>query len=304
MSKRFESYFFMILATIVWGAFLPIAKLGFTDSTITPFRYLFYRFLLASIIAIPIIVHYFKKIKHKWQTIRTIILLELIETSFALSLLYIGLDLTSSLETNLIVSSLPIFVILGGIVFLKEKQEKAEWIGLFFAILGTTILIIEPLFGLSGGFSGSLIGNLLVITHNLLTAAYFILAKKHYKKIPKLFVSSISFFVGLLTFAFLSFFESKFNLSLLAQNVATDFGSPIVIATVAYAAIFGSIVGLTSYIKGQSGIEASEASLFTYLEPVIYIPLGYILLKESVTPMQVISLLIVIIGVYIASKKK
>ena len=73
---------------------------------------------------------------------------------------------------------------------------------------------------------------------------------------------------------------------------------------VIYGAIFGSIIGLTTYIKGQDGIEASEASLFTYLQPAIYIPLGYFLLQESASLLQIFSLLIIIFGVYIASRKK
>lgn len=304
MSKRFKAYFFLLLTAITWGAFLPIVKLGFNGSDITPFRYLFYRFVLAGILAIPMIIYYFGKIKNKWQTIKTIILLEIIETSMALGCLYIGLSQTSALETNLIATSLPLFVIFGGIVFLGERQNKNEWFGLALALFGTSLIALEPLWSGNDSFSGSLSGNLFVIGHNVLTAIYLILAKKHYKKIPKLFVSSISFFVGIVTFAILSLLEVNFNFATLSSHLQTDLSSPLVLWVIFYAAVFGSIIGLTSYIHGQNEIEASEASLFTYLQPAIYIPLGYLLLKESVTIVQVLALIIVVFGVYIASKKK
>lgn len=304
MRKRFQAYFFLIITTITWGAFLPIVKFGFNGSEITPFRYLFYRFTLAGLLSIPIIVYYLKRIKHKWQAIKTIILLELIETSMALACLYIGLHQTSALETNLITTSLPLFVIFGGIIFLKEKQEKNEWLGLLLALIGTSLIALEPLLVGNDHFSGSMMGNLLVIGHNILTAIYLILAKKHYRKLPKLFVSSVSFFVGLVTFGLLSLVEANFSFGKLSQSIQTDLSSILVWGVIFYAAIFGSIIGLTAYIKGQNEIEASEASLFNYLQPVIYMPLGYFLLKELVTPLQVISLIIVVIGVYIAQKKK
>lgn len=304
MSKRFKSYFLMFISTIAWGALLPISKLGFNDSEITPFRYLFYRFLLAGILSIPIIIHYLGKIKNKWRTIRTIILLEIIETSIALSLLYVGLSRTTALETNLISTSLPLFIIFGGIVFLKEHQDRREWIGLSLAFLGTILIALEPLWMSGQQLSASVGGNFLVIGYNVLSAIYFILAKKHYKKIPKLFVSSVSFFVGIITFAILSLVELNFNLALLSNNMAIELSSPLVLGVVIYAAIFGSIIGLTTYIEGQNGIEASEASLFTYLQPIVFIPLGYILLKESVTTLQILSLLIVVCGVYIAGRKQ
>jgi drug/metabolite transporter (DMT)-like permease len=304
MNKRLKSYFFLMISTLTWGAFLPIVKLGFNDSEITPFRYLFYRFLLAGLLSIPIVIHYLKKIKNKWKTIRTILLLELIETSLALSCLYIGLSMTSALDTNLIATSLPLFIIFGGVIFLKEKQTHREWLGLIFALFGTAVIALEPLWTGGERITGSLGGNLLIIAHNILTAIYFLLAKKRYHKIPKLFVSSISFYVGLITFALLSLVEVNFNFGLLSNSMAKELSSPLILGVISYAAVFGSIIGLTTYIKGQDGIEASEASLFNYLQPAIYIPLGYFLLKESASFLQVFSLLIIIFGVYIASRKK
>lgn len=304
MSKRLKSYFFMIISTITWGAFLPIVKLGFNDSDITPFRFLFYRFCLAGILSLPIVVYYWKKIKHKWQTLKTIVFLELIETSLALSCLYIGLSQISALEANIITTSAPLFIIFGGIIFLKERQDRHEWLGLIFAFFGTILITLEPLWNGNGSLMNSLSGNLFIIAHNILNAIYFLLAKKRYHKIPKLFVSSISFYVGILTFAILSLVELDFSIAILSSNIIQELSSPMILGVIAYAAVFGSIIGLTAYIKGQDGIEASEASLFTYLQPAIYIPLGYFLLKEYANTLQIISLIIIIFGVYFASRRK
>ena len=304
MSKRLKSYFFMIISTITWGAFLPIVKLGFNDSEITPFRFLFYRFFLAGILSLPIVVYYWRKIKHKWQTIKTIIFLEIIETSLALSCLYIGLSQISALEANVIATSAPLFIIFGGIIFLKERQDRHEWLGLIFAFFGTILITLEPLWHGNGSLMRSLSGNLLIVAHNIFNAIYFLIAKKHYHKIPKLFVSSISFYVGVITFAILSLVELDFNFAILSKNIIQELNSPIILRVITYSAIFGSIIGLTAYIKGQDGIEASEASLFTYLQPAIYIPLGYFLLKEYASTLQIISLIIIIFGVYLASRRK
>lgn len=304
MSKRLKSYLFMIISTITWGAFLPIVKLGFNDSDITPFRFLFYRFCLAGVLSIPIVVYYWKRIKHKWQTLKTIVLLEIIETTLALSCLYIGLSQISALEANIIATSAPLFIIFGGIIFLKERQDRHEWLGLIFAFFGTILITLEPLWHGNGGLMNSLSGNLLIITHNILNAIYFLLAKKRYHKIPKLFVSSISFYVGIITFAILSLIELDFNFIVLSSNMIQELSSPMILGVIAYGAIFGSIIGLTAYIKGQDGIEASEASLFTYLQPAIYIPLGYFLLKEYASTLQIISLMIITFGVYLASRRR
>lgn len=68
-------------------------------------------------------------------------------------------------------------------------------------------------------------------------------------------------------------------------------------------AVFGSIVGLTAYIQGQDGIESSEASLFWYLQPLIAIPLAFIVLGEKALPLQWLGLGLVLIGVAIAERR-
>ncbi len=299
-TKRLQAYSFLLLNTLVWGAFIPIVKLGFNDSAITPFRFLLYRFVLAGLLITPFIWTHLKKVKNKWR----IFLLEVIQVSVGLSFLYLGLKETTALETSFIATSLPLFIIIGGIVFLREKQEKNEWLGLILAIIGTLIITLEPLWHGTDGFGGSLTGNLLILGYNISTAIYFLLAKKYYRKLPKLLVSGLSFYVGALTFAIFSLLELGGNLTNLVTAISIDLDSYLVWGVIAYAAILGSIVGLTAYIKGQDGIEASEASLFTYLQPVIYIPLGFWLLGEAASLGQIFALAIIILGVYIAGKKK
>lgn len=305
-NKRYQSYFFLLVNTLVWGAALIVVKpaLEFT----TPFRYLLYRYLIASIAAIPILFIILKKISKKSLkkiNLKQIILLETLGSGLALAALYSGLKLTSALEANLLTTTVPIFVTLGGIFLLKEKQEKNEWIGLAIAFLGTLILTLAPIFSLNGQFGQfSIWGNLMIILHNIINLFYFPLAKKVYQGVPKLLVSSISFYVGLLFFIPLVLFElGNPNITNLISVMTTELQNISVLWASFYMAIFGSIIGLTAYIKGQEGIEASEASLFWYLQPLVYIPLGFIMLHEKINTVQVISLLVIFMGVFIAERR-
>lgn len=296
------SYFFLIINTIVWGAALIVVKPAL-DVT-TPFRYLLYRFFFASIFSIPLLFYYWPKIKNKLQTISRVTALEILGTTLALSLLYFGLSKTSAIEAGFITITTPIFVVAAGLLYLKEKEEKHEAIGLTIAFLGTILLTALPIILNGNSLDGlSLEGNLLIVAQNIAIAAYYILAKKYYKKLPKLFVVSISFYVGIISFLILSLFEVGFSLSKFSIAVAQDFTHPVVWFATLYMAIFGSIIGLTAYIKGQDGIEASEASLFGYLQPLVYIPLGIVLLGEHVYPLQFLALGMILFGVYLAEMR-
>ena len=211
-SKRFNSYIFMLINTLVWGAALIIVKPAF-DVT-TPFRFLLYRFALASIVALPILIYYIRKKKVSWKTFFTVSAIEMIGTTLNLGILYIGVQRTSAIEASLISTTAPLFVILMGILFLKEKQEKKEWLGFVFSFAGMILLTLLPI--LTNGavsHSASLFGNLLIIGANLAESSYFITAKRSYSKLPKFLIASISFLVGVVSFSILSLWEINWSTS-------------------------------------------------------------------------------------------
>ena len=299
--SRLPSYTFMIINTIVWGASLILVKPAFEFTT--PFRFLLYRYILASALSLPILIHYLPKIKNLKQILTKITLIEILGGTLALSLLYSGLSMTSAIEASLITTTTPIFVSVLAVMILKEREEKHEIIGLSIAFIGTLLLTLLPIFNGHSQLSGmSLTGNLLVITQNITIAFYYVLVKKHYQKIPKIFVATISFYVCLFTFAPLSALEAG-GISQLISAISQDLQHLSVWVAGGYMALFGSIIGFTAYLKGQEGIEASEATLFTYFQPLVYIPMGIWLLNENISSIQIISLLIILLGVVIAEKR-
>ncbi len=299
--SRSISYLFMIVNTIVWGASLILVKPAFEVTT--PFRFLLYRYILASLLAIPILIHHLPKIKNLKSVLTKITLIETLGGTIGLSLLYFGLSLTSAIEASLITTTTPIFVAILAVLILKEKEEKHEIWGLSIAFIGTLMLTLLPIInGHSGVSSISLTGNMLVMGQNIATALYWVFTKKYYQKLPKMFVAAASFYICLITFAPLAIFEAG-GISELVAAISADTQHLSVWIASGYMAIFGSLIGYTAYLKGQEGIEASEATLFSYLQPLIYIPLGIWLLHENVSSIQIISLAIILVGVIIAEKR-
>lgn len=294
--KRKLAYLLLIINTIVWGLAIPVVKpaLSFTS----PERFLFYRFLLASILTFPFLVLNWEKWKLNLKTVVKISLLELIGTTLILWLLYYSLKLTSAIEASLIASVSPLFIVITGIFLLKEKESKREWRGLILALLGTFVITVEPLVNRGGHLSGNFLGNALILLQNIIWAGYLVMAKKTYRKVSMLAVTTVSFWIGTITF---------FILSLPSGNPLTFLGAEImqsqVFWAVIYMAIFGSIIGATTYLAGQNLIEISEASLFTYLQPLIAIPASLIFLRETISPLTIMAIVLIFIGVITGEKK-
>lgn len=302
MTLRQRSILFLLINTVVWGAALPISKSAVEAAQ--PVHFLFSRYVLAALFSWPLLLYYWPKIKHRWQVIGKIVALELLGTTVALGLLYEGLSRTSSIEASLITTTVPIFVVVGGILFLREKQEKHEWFGLALAFGGTLMLALEPLLtGRTQSSEFSFLGNLLVIGQNITISAYYLLAKKLYVGIPKFFITAVSFYVGILSFGALSMWKLGLSVSPFLSLTRELWNTPAFFWPSLYMAIGGSIIGLTMYIWGQEGMEASEASLFTYLQPLVYLPMGIIFLGEGITFWLTIAVLLIACGVFVSERR-
>jgi drug/metabolite transporter (DMT)-like permease len=296
-NSRLKAYAALIANVIIWGAALPIVKPAL--ETLSPFAFLFYRYAIASLIMIPVFIWFWPKFKQlnlkQWAIIGAI---EFLQLGVGLSFLYVGLEYTSALSAALIGSTSPILVVIGGIIFLKEHQEKREWVGLGISVIGTLLVILGPF--LAGGSNGQIshFGNLMVVLYVISWMAYSLLAKKYFADIDKLVIASVSCIVGLMSFALIS----PLLTPLPSFTSFITSGYPF-LATV-YMGTLGSSVAIGLFLYGQSKIEASEAALFTYLQPLIYIPLSVWWLGDHILPLQIIGLTCISAGVFIAEKRK
>jgi drug/metabolite transporter (DMT)-like permease len=296
--NRLLAYLALLGNALMWGLALPIVKKGF-QAGLTPTSFLIGRFFIATIFSLPIIIYL--EVKHKQirkhftlKNVLKIIPLEILGTFIALYLLYQGLDRTSAIESSLIAVTWPVLVTIGGVWFFKEKIEKHELLGLALTLVGTTLLVGQPLLKSQGLTGSSITGNLLVVGQNISIVVYYLLAKKHYHGINKWLITHVSFWVGLISFGLVALVS---NQSLVWQPGFWP------TTAVVYMGVLGSVVGLTLYLIAQDKIEASEASLFTYLQPIFTIPMAMILLSESIQLVELIAMAIIILGVYLAEKR-
>ncbi len=288
--NRRLAYLALSFNALVWGAAFPIVKPVF--DILSPLQYLYFRFLTAGLISLPIFIYFYIKNKPKISNIIKILLLELLGTALPLLILYEGLSRTSALEASLIGSTGPIFVVLGGIWFLHERESKKEWQGLALSLLGSIILVIAPIFTTGLDTPSGTIGNMYILGYNILYAIYCVTAKKVYKNKPILYLGSLVYLLTSTIYGLiLSSQHSLPSLSLLATN-------PSILFPVLYMAIPGGLVAFALYLFAASKIEVSEANLFTYLNGVVAIPTAYLLLGEIPTFATLIGILIIAYGVY------
>lgn len=84
----------------------------------------------------------------------------------------------------------------------------------------------------------------------------------------------------------------------------TKYMSPPFLWGILYMSLLSGIAAYILYQYGLKFIEASEASIFYYLQPLVAIPAAVIFLHESLSPLFIVGAVIITIGVYIAEKRK
>ena len=304
-NDRLKALGLLLIVVVAWGSSLVVTKPIYQHTT--PFHFLFFRFSMAALAVSPVIFYYWKKLEHPWHIVKHVILIDSIGTTLALGALYAALEYGSAIQTSLMATAVPVFTAVAGIFFLHEKVEKNEFVGTFLAFIGAIALVLLPLLRGTAAVNFSPIATALGFIFSIATASYYIMAKKYYHKVPKLFVTAVSFWLGAVSFYLISILVAIWqNGDVVATTVQlhrdflTELMIPSVFLVSLYIALSNSIIGLAAYFKAQDLIEASEAVLAQYLSPLVYIPMGIFFLNESVSWIQLGFLGLILLGVGIA----
>lgn len=285
--SRASAYVFLLLNTALWGCAAPIIK--YTFQFTSPYTFLLYRYLIATAIFLPIFLVYRSRHKPHINQLQTI-LLAILSGPLCLIFSFSGLSKTSAIEASIIGSTGPLLTVLMCLIFLKETVSKKEWRGIALALLGTLFITLEPLITGHNHVALSLEGNLLILISNAIWTVFLLISKK--VKTDPIYLSFYSFLVSIPIFLFMA-----------SSQHATLSLNQFAIPGILYMAIGGSVIGFWAYQEGQKRIEASEAAIFTYLNPVFAIPLSIFWLNETLSPVALIAAALIALGVFISEKR-
>lgn len=294
MSKRLKAYLLLLLTAIIWGIASPVIK--YTVSQISPFAFLFYRFLVTSAVFLPFFMVIARREKENFFSLLKIVPLGFLGVTLTLSLIFLGLEKTTALDASVLVALAPIFICVAGVLFLNEKVTRLETVGISFAFTGTLVMVAQPLIEGSAFASQNLLGNLLIITSNFAWTAYVILSKEEFKKHSPFIITATSFFTGLVTIIPFALFEQGIKL-FDYQELVFSSGA---LWGVLYMSLFSSVIAYSTFQLGLSLIEASEATLFAYLQPIFAAPLAVFWLGEKITFPFLAGVAIIAFGVFLA----
>ncbi|MDO8486843.1 MAG: DMT family transporter [Candidatus Curtissbacteria bacterium] len=284
------AYVLIITSVLIWGATPAIMKL--TLAQIPVFSLAFLRMAIASLIMAPLIT---KQIKFKKEDFLMFFLSAFFGVTLNLSFFFIGLKLSFAINAALLIAAVPIFALLAGHIYLKEKLTSKIILASVLALAGVVIIIGRPT---PGSTLTHFIGNILLLLASLAVVAQELVAKKLFRKYSGETVAFHTMAIGAATFAPLALWEYFANPTWF-QGV-----NLVGVSGLIYGILFASLIAYWAWLKGLSKLPLGEASFFFYLDPITGVALAVVLLGEKLTPTLILGGILIAIGVFLAEQKR
>lgn len=265
--------FFIILAAIGGGSNAPFAKVAL--GAFQPFTIVFMRFLIASLVLLPLIR---KRREFNWRSMRLLLPVALVGSLNPI-LLFVAMQYTQASVAPLIYASVPLMTALYLHFFRGRKIAAGKVLGIMVGFAGVAIIILLPFLQQGEMDFRRFAGNLLILGAAVAFMIYGILSSDKQQRLqisPLALTYSFAVVTLLLCIPFAVFELIRWPLdatTIRASHILATFGT----------GLLGTAIFYMAYQKAiQLGSEVT-ASLFTYLQPIATIIFAVILVGEAIT---------------------
>ncbi len=203
---------------------------------------------------------------------------------------YAGLALSSGTAAALIMSSEPVWIAALAVLFLKEKLTLPRLIGVVFGLTGAVTVVLSTRSGGGEGGANPLLGNILMVLSLLFEAGAVLSVKRLTKRYSGLTIVTYEFLIGSLILMPFAIWET----------VQLGAAHPTLAAWKAALYLLGgcTLLAYPLWFRLLETTDASDVTLFIFLQPVVGTLIGVALLHEPFTVWAAVGALLVLIGVW------
>lgn len=284
----------------LWGGSSLAAKLALGTSLhahLPPMTLAFMRFALAALLmyAVALWRRVDMRVARKdWARFWAMGVLGL---TAAYLLSYLGIQRTAASEAALLIATEPVYLALLSVVFLHETLAAAKVGGIVAGLVGVVLIVTEGKW--QGRVSGALLGDILIASGLIFEALSSIVGKKLVTRYPIPAVMTYQMTCGAVALAPLAAWEMFHALPPLAVLSQP----PAVWWSLLYLVIPCTVFAYTVWFSLLETHDASELSVFLFLQPVVGMVLGVWLLHEGVTLPKFLGALLVLLAVSLINRR-
>ena len=292
MSRRTLAILAALGATTIYGINHTIAK-GVMPTYVKPFGFIFLRLLGASLLFWGI-SFFGPKEKLERRDWGRLLVCAFFGMGINMLSFFKGLDLSTPINSAVLITVTPILVVILSALFIKEKITLQRGIGVFMGLIGALALI---LFGaeIRQDATNIPLGNLLFIVNATSYGLYLILVKKLLEKYHPFTLMKWMFGIGFIITLPITY--SEFTEIQWSHLPAEALGA------IAFVVIGTTFLTYLFNVFALTQLKASTVGVFMYLQPLIGIIFAIVAGKDHLTLVKFLAIVLVLIGVYLVSKK-
>jgi len=276
------------IACIIWGSTWMAIRISL--DSFTPFLSAGFRFLLASVFIYSLMK--FKGIKIQTDKLSVTLYLLMGFFSFVIpfGLVYWGEQFVPSGLASVLFAVNPFFVAIFSYYFIaSEKVGAHKIIGIVLGFAGLLVIFSENLIG---DIPIYLPGMLAVVISAIMQGGLQVTIKKYGGNLHPLSMNLVPMIIaGVIMTLIGYFFEDMSKVEFTSSGYLS----------VAYLALFGSLVTFTSYYWLLKRVSVIVLSLIAFITPIIALILGWIFLSEELSARHLIGSFLVLLGVLSAT---
>jgi drug/metabolite transporter (DMT)-like permease len=279
-----------IIGTTVAGSGIPVfSKLVLKE--IGPTEMMAIRFLIATLIFLPLIYKTLPRKVSEWLEIAVVVF----PAAINMMLFAYGIQFTTATMSSFIYALGPVAVAVVAYLIGQEKITLRKTVGILIGLAGMLTIIILPLKNSQlSSLIGTPLGNGLLLIGMLSWTIYTIASKPLNNKFPSLVITFMAMLVMFLTsFSFGGF--RVFNPNSLKEI------SPTTWFFLGYLGIVCSVIFFFLYQLSIKLSSSVSASMMLYIQPVLNFILAAILLGEKLNPLLVIAGSLTLTGAYLTT---
>lgn len=288
MKVKLLSYWKPLFAVVVWGASFIATKIALEE--ITPLTIIFLRLILASILLFILAVYAKKSFVIDLKNHGGIFILALI-AAFHLWIQVTGMQYTTAANTGWIIGTAPIFMAIVGFVVFKESLSPIRIFGILLAFFGLLMLISKGDLSSIDFLSNK--GDFLILASAFTWSIYSAVNKK-------ISLSYSPLLTILFLFIMMAIIISPFSINSAAiQSVISLSAKGWIV--ISFLGIFCSGIAYVLWAQALKEMDSVTVGAFLYFEPFVTVFAAWLLLREEITFMMILSGVVISIGVMLVN---
>lgn len=292
MKNNTTAYFYLASAMLLVGTSVVVGKV--MANTMPIFLSSFLSLLIASFLYLPTLIKgkVFNKLKK--SDLFYLSLQALLGTVLYRIFLFLGLQYVDASFAGILTALQPAMITILAVIFLKEKQNPKQLIGITLAVIGLLITYSSNSLKIDLN-SGLFIGTILILFSILGEACFSVFAKKLSTQIKPFVIAGIVTVLSMIMMIPLSIYD--------LVNSGTSSINISGFIAIAYYGIFLTYISFILWFRGLEKVKASIAGIFTALVPISGLIFSAIFLKDYPNILELTGATLIIISIILVVYK-